>query len=213
MAIDKSQIRIDSVSVPGSGSAIGAINIRSDLQSGVWVLVYNKSTTDEINIWPQSKGGTPIVIAPGTKRQIGYFPENNVLYARSTTVTAVDIEIWSNPNKWDSSWFADETLNVLTPIVDGEGYATVGDPLNPAGVPVVVDFVATLGRPAKFLACVANVNIDLTIFYNGSVAGSTTRILANQGLTLGPDPYLEIDSISYVNVVALENFELTLCVY
>jgi len=213
MALDKSQIRIDVGSAPSSAGAVGSMNIRSDI-GGCWIIVYNTHASDDLYVWPQFKGGTPIVIKAGTKRQLGYFAENNVLYVRSSTANIITYQVWSNLNKWDSSWFADETLMVGSPLVSGEGLGRTGDPLNPAGFPVAISFPATLGgRNARFMSVVPNVDIDLTYFINGAVAGSTVRILAFEGFSLGPDPYLEIVSISYVNVNALEDFEVRMAVY
>jgi hypothetical protein len=212
MAIDKSQIRVDDVTAPGSGSPIGPINIRSD-QNGTWVIIYNTGT-DDVNIFPQSKGGNGILLKAGTKRQLGYFDNNYVLYCRSTTVNTVALEVWSNPNKWDSSWASDETTIVASTLISGEPYGLIGDPLNPAGVPIVRDMFTVLGgREARFIALVPNVDIDLSVLINGSAVGSTTRVLANEAFSLGPDPELLINEIVYVNAVALQDFEVRLFAY
>jgi hypothetical protein len=214
MAMDKSEIRIDKARAPDNTDPIGFLNIRSDL-SGVWVMVYNTSATDDLNIWPKYKGGNPLVVKAGTKRQIGFFENNTVLYYRSTTGSTIDIEVWSNPNKWDSSWFADESLTIApyTPVIGCTGLT--GDPTHVAGVPITIDFTAILpgGRNAKFVSLIPNVDVDIIVNIFGSGTAGLVRVLADESFTLGPDPNLEIISLTYVNVNFGEAFELRLISY
>ena len=186
MAFDKSSIRVDLGSANANTGEIKSLNIRSDVTNGLWVMIYNKSATDTLNIWPREKGGNPITIASGTKRVLGYFTENFQMYARSSGVSAIDYEVWSNPNKWGSEWQGDEQQQMTTTPVTGVTLSIPGDPPQVSTVPYTYDFLATMGRYASYVTFYCNtLEVEVALKLKDDTSVDVFRVEAGRGFTVG----------------------------
>jgi hypothetical protein len=155
-----------------------------------------------VSVFPDFKNKDAILIYPGGKRTLPRLNAGSMFYMLSDTANTT-VQVWHSATKWGSDWAVDEVRRI-----SGDVVGWIGDPMLPAGVPVVYDFPTLIGRNAKYFTMIPVTNpVDVTIFIRGSVAGGTCRVLAGEVLTIN-DAAVEVIRVSIVNAVALDTFAI-----
>ena len=169
-----------------------------------YVMFVNKSTTDSFFYYPRINENRPLEIPPGAFLPFNKVQRRALFYLTGPTDGTLQ------------AWFADkpwmpilDNFGVGAPVITGNTFGLTGDPLNTAGTPVSIDFTTRSGidRKLRYLSLVPNVDVDVAVDIGGG-SPETFRIFASEpwdSSRIGDS--IEINEITYVNVVAGEDFE------